>query len=174
MPECFMNEEMCNSLHEEVTGLLSRYTGGTEFFNMLDAAVRHRNYFNCLLGMADSTNTQQINIEGVAVSGWFGMEFAAWLRSSIHNRPLLIFPGDLRHHPELAIPPRGILNHSFVFIDDSMYKGRTFAAVKRSIETSGGVCNRAIVAYDGCKEEHSNVHSMYRYWEHHGDETQRS
>ena len=51
-----------------------------------------------------------------------------------------------------------------IFVDDSFYSGKTLNKVKKFINARNGEVVRTYVFYDGCKEKHEDVVSLYRYY----------
>lgn len=103
------------------------------------------------------------------VSGAFGIGFAAWLAGSEWGRYFpfaLVLPGNLRHS---ALPPLNLdlTDQQFAFLDDSLYRGRTYGQIKARVEECGGDMLGALVLYDGSPAP-AEASSFFRY---HGDES---
>ena len=56
-------------------------------------------------------------------------------------------------------------SNKVIFIDDSYYSGKTANKVRNFIESLGGEVIKTYVFYDGSKEKHDNVVSLYRYYD---------
>lgn len=162
-----------------VAELLSRFSGGTPFFDALDEHLRDEYYFSALITKAIEEYPE---VERIVVSGRFGKVFAPWLLHSQWSHyfpPALIVDGDLRHKqlaPIMADLSRGGYRHiddsspRYVFIDDSCYRFRTYEQVKRRIGDAGGKVIGMAVLYDGSRDEQW-VPSFYRYHPEEGEKS---
>lgn len=138
-----------------------RHTGGTPFFDALDAELRQPYWYRVLfLRYLDEFPDRPIPV----VSGRFGIGYATWFSESDWRAyaPLpIVLPGDLRHNtlPALNFDAAG---HEFAFLDDSYYKGRTYGQIRDRLRECGGRVLGALVLYDGSPAP-LEVPSFYRY-----------
>lgn len=124
---------------------------------MIDTLYNHVRATHPYLGL----NTSDSPL--VVVSGKTGL--------AIHNygfKTDIILPGGLRKNGlDLSEYEKYFYEgFTYIFIDDSYFLGRTEAVVKNLIESKGGIFLGTFVAYDGCQEKRSWVHSLYRYYDH--------
>ena len=111
---------------------------------------------------------------GVITSGHFGDAHYRWSRANRAGRLPLVLRGGLRYEPrpeynslfrEYQRRMMGV--REWVFIDDSLYAGRTADWARELVLMTGGRWHGAVVAYDGSHEQRKDVHSLYRYFDHH-------
>ena len=150
-------------MFEKVNKLLEKYIGGQIFFTELDKAVKFDFY---ILGQLVSAVKAEFGDDICTVaSGEIGL--------AMHNLGVnvnFLVPGGLRHDPsKINLAPFKELIHGkkFVFVDDSYFSGRTVLVVREEIERLGGIFLGTYVAYDGSRKEECDVHSLYRYYDHH-------
>lgn len=169
MPRVRQNAEA--ALTGAVAELVARFGGGTAFFDALDKRLRDPFYFDALMDLA----FEEVNFDRIVVSGKFGEDFAKWFPTSQWGRyretPLVV-PGNLRHSelpPFIAdlgwqlsdnatrqYPPK------YVFLDDSVYRFRTYNQIKQRIEEADGEVVGHVVLYDGSREP-QRIPSFYRW-----------
>jgi hypothetical protein len=150
--------------------LLKKHGGGTPFFDELDKTLRNPYFYLALYRSAERSHGLAFSFDGVAVSGEFGRGFVKWMRgSAVQSVPAYLYPGDLRHNPERALEKQypSLKGKHIAFIDDSVYKGRTFRAVLDAVERDGGYICGPFVLYDGSRGMVADTHSFYRYFDHH-------
>jgi|SaaInlStandDraft_4_1057021.scaffolds.fasta_scaffold27367_2 hypothetical protein len=162
-----------DQLNMLVKEMIKEHTGGEEFFDALDEAVRNESWFDIL-------NTQSYRYAEtrfkdlypstvcptIVVSGKFGLYFKEWYEEF---GSVLLVNGSLRHGSIMDLSPfrRTIQNETFIFLDDSFFKGRTRNKIKAELERNGGKLLHTFVVYDGSREKDPDVTSLYRYWDHH-------
>ncbi len=150
-------------MFDKVNELLDKYIGGQIFFTELDKAVKFDFY---ILGQLVSAVTSKYGSDVHTVaSGEIGL--------AMHNLGVpvkFLVPGGLRRDPSkinLAPFKELIQGKKFVFVDDSYFSGRTVLVVREEIERLGGIFLGTYVAYDGSRNKECDVHSLYRYYDHH-------
>lgn len=153
---------MKNQMFETVNKLLEQYIGGQIFFTELDKAVKfNKEILNELIDAVNKINPLAHTI----ASGEIGL--------AMHNLDIdidFLVAGGLRFDPtKINLEPfaERIKGHTFIFIDDSYFSGRTALVVKEEIERLGGEWFGCYVAYDGSKSRDEKVYSLYRYYDHH-------
>jgi hypothetical protein len=167
-----------DQLNQLVREMIQEHTGGTEFFDALDAAVRSQLWFSTLERMASQwLNSRKIPTEWIAtpcfvVSGKFGLYFREWYEHGgdlnwAERGYLIVVNGSLRFEPVMDLSTFDISGGNFIFLDDSFFGGRTRDKIKTEIERNGGNFLHTFVVYDGAKEKDPDVTSLYRYWDHH-------
>lgn len=177
-----MDTQLLNML---VKKLIAEHTGGTEFFNALDKAVTDEPFFDILYDLASKDDAYRWIEDdpeeyGTIASGKFGMALSNWIRGT-HFKPyhfsvsddILLVPGDLRHNPgtmNLFPFAEQIDGQTFIFMDDSFFKGRTRNIIAAELERLGGQLAHTYVVYDGSREPDPRVTSLYRYYDEIGAE----
>lgn len=141
--------------------IAKRYTGGTPFYDALDEELRHPYWYRSLLFRYLDEYPSMPNI---IVSGEFGVGFASWLAASDYAPylpPVLIISGGIRHR---ELPPQSIQakGRQYVFLDDSMYAGRTYSQIRRRITEKEGEMLGAIVLFAGSAAPLA-ISSFYRH-----------
>ena len=150
-------------MFDKVNKLLEEYIGGQIFFTALDKAVKFD--FSILDQLMRAVRTRFGTDVCTIASGEIGL--------AMHNfgvKADFLVPGGLRHDPsKIHLEPfkDSIKDNKFVFVDDSYFSGRTALVVKEEIERLGGIFLGTYVAYDGSKHREQDVHSLYRYYDHH-------
>lgn len=154
---------MSAQLRELSAILEAQLGGGAPYFDKLDQILRAPGWYRALaMRYLEEYPTTRPRI---ALSGGFGRGFAAWLKAGEWGRYMgkpMVFPGGLRdgHLKEVG---RDLTDQEFVFLDDSLYKGRTHNEIRRVIEGAGGWVSGALVLYDGSREPLTAVKSLFRY-----------
>lgn len=147
----------------------AEHAGGAPYFDRLDASIRGE--ADIFEAMGILTRRVWDRRVGIIVSGGFGMEYEAWARSRAPQlRPVLALRGGLRYQPmpdyasvrQYLFRMQGV--REFVMLDDSLYRARTLEWVRHLVLVSGSTFLGAVVAYDGSRERHRNVHSLFRYF----------
>ena len=128
------------------------YEDGTPFFDFVDQKIAHPTFFNYF---RDRILDDGLRTDAILTSGKFGWAFSAYAMFMPVLPQVLNFPGNLRHEPlrDPWVDP-SFVGKEFVFIDNSIYKGRTLGKIEEYVERWGGRINRAYVAYDGSRPHH--------------------
>lgn len=159
-------------IHEVVEEVRSVYPGGQPFFTTLDASLRRPEFFRLAFDQVkNSVPTYRRTERGtwvpddarIVVSGKFGEAMRDWLWKE-HQIDALLIEGDVRHGGLTPLGRDRVLKGSlYVFIDDSLYRGRTRAAVAARLDDVGAGLIRSVVLYDGAHEPVPSVDSLYRW-----------
>lgn len=140
-------------LGEMVDHAATTYGDGTPFFDWIDQAVTTRKFFDYF---RDRILDDGLQTDAILTSGKFGWAFSAYALYRPVLPQVLNFPGNLRHEPlQESWADPGFKDREFVFIDNSIYKARTLRQIESYVERWGGQINRAYVAYDGSRPDHS-------------------
>lgn len=150
---------------EDVQLAVSRFGDGTQFFDYLDERLIAPAYFDYL-----KDRIVENHYDGILGSGKFGWAFSMYAASHPFLPPVYNFPGDLRHQDlyDPMIDPH-FEGAAFVYIDNSIYKGRTLGKVNRYVRDWGGRIKAAFVLYDGSRPPHAAAeivtpfHYIYRW-----------
>lgn len=144
-----------------VKDVSSRYEGGRPYFEELDQALDNPDVYEDLTRFA---RTLYGNDATFVVSGHFGFGYQLWSRRR-RFREVLLAPGGLRYGAPVMFDWMNVLGIShFVFLDDTLYLGRTMARVDEGLRKVSRRLNGAVVAYDGSHERLPRVHSLFRYF----------
>jgi hypothetical protein len=142
-----------------VKQLLDKHVEGTPFFDALDDELRKPANFSIVESLFNP------KIENLVAIGRFGLYIQGLINEDIVDvqGSICILSGGLRHgKPLRQSMSRGpIRDRSFVFIDDSFYKGRTLRATADYLRRWNSTISEVRVAYDGSRE--IPVRSLYRY-----------
>lgn len=110
----------------------------------------------------------------IIASGGFGIAHRDWSRSNRAGKLPLVLPGGLRYKTlpeygrdtsEWRYRMQGV--REAVFVDDSLYAGRTMNWVRHLVLMCGIRFAGTVVAYDGSQQKLDGVHSLYRYFDFH-------
>lgn len=157
-------------MHPIVSECLDKYKGGESYFNELDSLIKND---EVLMVLFLAYAVQDSGIHNVILSGEIG---AKYTRLQLHRKiPEYInigyVNGGLRKGDSIrntyfgngnCIPD--YFSNKVIFIDDSYYSGKTANKVRNFIESLGGEVIKNYVFYDGSKEKHDDVVSLYRYY----------
>lgn len=155
-----------------VNECLIKHTGGESYFNELDNMIKNNESLMILFLMYAVHNS---NCYNVILSGEIGLRYMQLqLQNKVPNYiNLMVVNGGLRKNSEITggimsnceVIPEGLDNMDVIFIDDSFYSGKTRNKVNEFLYHRGAVIYRTYVFYDGSKEKHDDVVSLYRYYD---------
>ena len=152
-----------NRLTELIVGMLQEHKGGKRFYENLDAEIgRNFDIFNCLYSAVPE------NV-GIIVSGRFGEVFSDYVLTTrkTKNR-LLVVTGGIRTGNDIEDLAGYIAEgEGYFFLDDSLWSGGTRTGIKEALSKNGAKLIGTYIVYDGSKQRHPEVNSMYRYYDHH-------
>lgn len=150
-------------IRQDVDYAISRESDGTRFFDLLDEKLCHGVYFRWL-------EEKLFDIKPYAAigSGKFGWAFSMYMNGG--SFPVFNFPGDLRHQRlvDPLVDPH-FDGREFIYVDNSIYKGRTLKQINDYVTDWGGKILAAYVLYDGSRPPHSPTkivqpfHYLYRW-----------
>lgn len=133
-------------LRSLVSDLVENHGGGAPFFDALDEEVRRPRYFEELTRLARGYFPRALPV----VSGEFGRAYQAWwVRTDQGFTPPLWVPGGLRGKGVSITIDDASRSDEYVFLDDSIYRGRTRDRVDNALWTAGAELVGTIVVYDG-------------------------
>jgi len=148
----------------KINDLLERFVGGEIFFDELDDYIKTD--INIIKKMEELMRNRlpPRNEYKIIVSGEFGLNLI-----NLGGTVDLVVKGGLRKGAKINLDfvKKKIEGYKFAFVDDSFFKGRTRNVIKAEIERLGGEFLGTVVAYDGSIKKDENVHSLYRYYDHH-------
>ena len=155
-----------------VNECLDKYKGGEGYFNELDNMIKNNETLMVLFLMYA---VQDSGVRNVILSGGIGLKY---LHLQLQNKipehiNIMVVNGGLRKGKEITggimsnfeVIPESLNNYPVIFIDDSFYSGKTANKVEEFINSRGGILMRKYVFYDGSKEKHDDVYSLYRYYD---------
>lgn len=160
---------------EEISKL---HPSGEKFFDALDESLNDSSsldIFKALVSMIPD------NV-GIVLSGGFGKQFVALMEDEkLEKREFILFKGGIRKGggPEILKESVDFFHKDeAIFLDDSIYGGKTFEILQYFMETYsiGKYCSlgkkgfaikftECFVIYDGCPIKKTNVHSIFRYYD---------
>ena len=160
---------MNNSIDELVKYLLVKHPqGGESYFDELDNYVNSEDYYlELMFKMVDYENTV------IVTSGKFGEEFARWATFSKTMYPagVIVFNGGLRKNQNAVITNKIYFKNyitRYVYMDDSYYSGKTYFKCLQYVRQHLKIeMPNIYVVYDGSLGKQKNIHSLYRYYDHH-------
>jgi hypothetical protein len=118
--------------------------GGRSYYDLLDEKLRVPEVFQALHKAAQTRFPHAVMI----TSGRFGHDFSNWARASKFESHVIVLPGSLRYNPACKIEPWRLMGRRFaVFIDDTLYAGRTRDAVEAALRRAGRPLDGSFVAY---------------------------
>ena len=147
---------------EVVRQVSAVHEGGRPYFEELDRALDWPDTYRILTDHARALYPEATFV----VSGHFGFGYQMWAKRHGH-RALLTAPGGLRYDsPDYLFDWTQVLgHHQFVFLDDTLYLGRTMRRVDDGLRRVARRLTATVVAYDGSHELMPRVHSLYRYFD---------
>lgn len=142
---------------------LRNHEGGENYFNELDNMVK--NNIALVTSYVDYI-VEKENINSIIASGEIGENLIFYKEVGLINANIVTVNGGLRKGREIAnLDSSLITGKQFIFLDDSYYSGKTADKVNEAVEKNGGNVICTYVFYDGSKEKHDNVHSLFRYYD---------
>lgn len=151
---------------------LVKYKGGEGYFNELDGMIKNNETLMVLFLLYAIHDS---GIKNVILSGEIGLKyFKLQLENKIPNYiNLMVVNGGLRNGSEITggimsnceVIPENLNDMDVIFIDDSFYSGKTRNKVNEFLYHRGTVIYGTYVFYDGSKEKHNDVVSLYRYYD---------
>ena len=155
-----------------VTECLTKHIGGENYFNELDGMIKNN---ETLLVLFLMYAVQDSGIYNVIMSGGIGLKY---IQLQLQNKipsyiNIMTVNGGLRKGKDIVggiasncrTIPDDFDGDRVIFIDDSFYSGKTANKVKEFVNSRAGEVVRAYVFYDGCREKHEDVVSLYRYYD---------
>ena len=147
--------------------LLDKYKGGRPFFDALDDYIKtHEKMMLALV--------KGLENEHIATSGKFGDNlFRLYEEGKFRCKSIVVFNG------KICTKKKGVTcwyphdvdlnNKNFVFVDDSVFSGRTIKVIDDHFrqDQDNSKITKVVVAYDGSKTKLPMVTSYYRYYDHH-------
>lgn len=156
-------------LKQIVSDLLAEHVEGVPFFDALDATWRSPRGTG-VVGEFVAYAAHRWEYAQFVASGRFGM-FLHNRWESYFRRPLLLVTGGLRTDALMDDLWYWHGRQEFIFLDDSFYSGKTRDAIRGALQRRQCDIFHTFVIYDGCRERHADVASMFRYWDHYNPES---
>lgn len=150
-----------NKLKSIVDKLLKENLSGVQFFDKLDELIKEET--DIVIGLIDMVPKDH----AIAVSGGFGLKINELIESGKVNMPYIFYKGGIRSgaKPEILKNKLGDYNN-LIFLDDTIYGGKTYFDIKEHAEEIGLNINSALVVYDGTPIKKDFVNSIYRYYDY--------
>ncbi len=145
-----------------VDNVIKSDVGGRKFFNKIDKLIKE-----------DPDTIKEIckglSSEWIVSSGSFGDRlYDIFSRGEIKCRGIIVFNGKIltknkgvnSYYPESF----DLDNKTFVFVDDSIFSGKTLNEIERYlIQEHNSKISKIRVGYDGSKLDR-RIESLYKYW----------
>ncbi len=155
-----------NEILEKVKEIKKTIPGGEAFFDALDKEI------------IETVSIETIHVlfslvpkdHFIVLSGGFGKIIASKIESGeLPHLPYYLFNGGIRSgkKPEM-IGRKHVLGKNYtrgIFLDDSIYGGATYEAIKGAF-TGIQKLSRCAVIYDGCPVHKDEIKSIFRYYDH--------
>jgi len=145
-----------------VKEMLRKHHGGRKFFDSLDDTIRNdESLINNLMNIVPKD-------KNIVVSGRFGRVFSNYFSTNYpkEQRKVIAVKGGLRKEDLVDdLSYLDLKGEDFVFLDDSLYSGKTRDKIREELQKQGADISLTCVVYDGSKEKDSRVLSLYRYYE---------
>lgn len=150
---------------EKVKRISKVHSGGEKFFDTLDEELVNESSNDLLKYLLSCVPNKKIAV----LSGKFGIMIANKVdEGSIPYTPYILFKGGIRsgNSPEI-IRKTNTLSNRAIFIDDSIYGGATYEAIKKYLRNELRIIvEKCVVVYDGCPVSKLDVDSIFRYYDH--------
>lgn len=153
---------------DKVKAALEKFPEGEKFFDELDGQIIGNCSKNVILSLISKIPPNSF----LTLSGGFGKKIADQIdNNELNFIPYILFKGGIRKGgtPEIirftGIPS----DQDSVFLDDSIYGGKTFRDLQKFAENNDIVKFKlplCIVIYDGCPIVKDDVKSLFRYYDH--------
>lgn len=162
--------QLKDELNTLVQKLIHEHTGGEQFFDALDEAIREG--VDCIGHILSTLNSLHFrDTVNIIVSGKFGEAVKEHALSQIARFNIIHVNGGLREG-KLITPLKGFdATKPTYFIDDSFYSGKTRDAVQVEVERLRGTLQATLVVYDGSQRVDMSVISMYHYYSDYMNQT---
>jgi hypothetical protein len=149
------------------------HEGGEEYFTALDKYIREEMSADVLVGLTTVLKSKfnfNPEVDGIILSGKFGKTFSDIINSENLNIPYLLFKGGVRKGGGVVPIDFTVTNQTnFVFLDDTIYGGKTYYTIRDFVINHGNTVQGAVVVYDGCPIKKEYVTGLYRYYDNFPD-----
>lgn len=136
------------------------HPSGERFFDTLDGEIIGKAslaMYNALFEFVPYGGT-------VVLSGGFGKKVADGIDSGKFPQfSYILFQGGIRSGNKPIILREKDPTVGMVFLDDSIYGGATYEAIKKHLD---GMLSSCAVIYDGCPVVKPEIKSLFRYYDH--------
>jgi hypothetical protein len=133
--------------------------GGRRWYDELDNALRDQEIFQAISKIVDREWPRAV----VVTSGQFGHEFQRWARYAQPSRKVVVVRGGLRYDPAVKIDPWDLRGRQhIVFVDDTLFAGRTRRAVEGAVNREFRELSGTVVAFASPQAEpYPNTFALY-------------
>lgn len=142
--------------------------GGEKFFDALDKEIIESCSDEMILALFSLVPSGY----NLVLSGGFGRKISEGIDSGRYPRISYdLFEGGIRKGGEVKLIRSRVWGERScsgrIFLDDSIYGGKTFYVIQHFYETQQVPLGLCAVIYDGCPIEKPYVKSVYRYYDFH-------
>ena len=154
--------EILDKVHE----IKKTIPGGEAFFDALDREIietASKTMIDALFALAPKNHF-------LVLSGGFGKKIASGIESGAYPQiPYYLYNGGIRSGktPEM-IDRKHFIGKKYsegIFLDDSIYGGATYEALKKCF-TGIQKLKKCAVIYDGCPIKKAEISAVFRYYDH--------
>ena len=156
-------EDMQNKVQKYAAECEKNYIGGEIYFNELDRLIK---FDTELLSGFVLYAIQTEKIRKIACTGEIGNLILKCKDNDLlpNDLEIVVFNGGLRNDNKVVKLINAKTNGNYIFVDDSLYSGKTLRAIKKYLNRHGAEIQNCYVFYDGSLKKYSNVHSLFRYY----------
>lgn len=151
---------------EKVHQIQKIHPGGEAFFDALDKEIIETASDEMMLALFSLVPKNHF----LVLSGGFGRTLAEKIdNGTLPRLPYHLYNGGIRSgkKPEIIRKSEsGKLLTDAIFLDDSIYGGATYYALKEVYSHSTQRLKSCAVIYDGCPVVKSDIKSVFRYYDH--------
>jgi hypothetical protein len=150
----------------KVQEVLKTHPGGEKFFDALDGEIIGKASPIVMTALFDKVPKGNF----IVLSGGFGRRVAEGIdKGELPKISYFLFQGGIRsgNQPRLIKARKflGKMDAEGIFLDDSIYGGATYEAIKKVFNGKQKLTKCAVI-YDGCPVQKDEVLSIFRYYDH--------
>jgi len=162
-------------IFKAVKAIQEKHPEGEKFFDALDEFIINEASDDLYLELLRLAHEVHGEKPVLVFSGGFGKEMARRIqKGELPYHEYILFEGGLRKdnapkilHKDIELFTSVSLNCPAVFLDDTIYGGKTFKKIQSYVDSNVDYIklDKAIVVYDGCPVEREWLGSVFRYYD---------
>ena len=161
-----INQTAQSEILDKVHEIKKTISGGEAFFDALDREIietASKSMIDALFGLAPKNHF-------LVLSGGFGKKIASGIEAgTLPQIPYYLYNGGIRSGktPEM-IGRKHFIGKNYmegIFLDDSIYGGATYEALKNCFRGIQKLRKCAVI-YDGCPIKKAEISAVFRYYDH--------
>ena len=175
------NQSVNDKIISIVDKILSHQSGGEDFFNKMDDAIKDPKNKDITIGLFNKIYSKYGHNFNLAISGSYGRYILELKeKGDIQcNGTIVLFNGSITSHKNLMgtvlknkdvnieYKSSDIESKKFIFVDDSYYSGTTFKLILNFLRKKGCDIITTYVIYDGNDTKSQKRISLYNYYDYH-------